>query len=206
MSGETFGNGYEKMLDVKLFKTIAVINWNLFGWTFVSTYTHKLFEAETYTTPLANDVVAHKLKFGNFPLDFKGAANSVRGILDNVPGGSIDATDLLHKSITGIPALAINSPWANIIDIGTNAITNLYFYSFGGFPRWETHVYKPNQCFIPTFSGIGMKNPNQNWANPLNRNLVCSNETYFDSYYGEAHNTKHGSKVNVDVLFLQTTP
>ena len=180
LSGETFGSGYEKILDVRLFKQNCLFNFNYFGWNLTGVcYTHKLFEAESYTTPITSNLVAHNKEFNASPTDFYASARGVRGILDNVPGGSIDATGELHKSIISA-SLFTDSDF-----------TNYYLFAYGGLPEWETRTLKPNQCFIPTFSGIGMKNPNQNWANPLNRNLVCSNETYFDSYYGEAHNTAH---------------
>ena len=191
LSGETFGNGYEKMLDIRLFKTVCIINWTIGGWQPSSCFTSKLFQAETYTVPTVSNIVARTEKLIAFSANeikpFAASANSIRGIMDNVPGGAIDATGKLYTAITGVPAPGARSFWQYTAAAGAS----FYYNHIGTTPEWETRNLKSNQCFIPTFSGIGMKNPNQNWANPLNRNLVCSNETYFDSYYGEANNTAH---------------
>jgi Secretion system C-terminal sorting domain len=191
LSGKTFGNGYEKILDVRLFKTIRLIDWNIFGWHVSSIFHSKLFQAETYSMPTSNSIIARTEKLratdGNDVHILNSFANSIRGNLDNVPGGSIDATGLLHSSITGEPLPGPRSFWEYTIA----SLSSFYLNHIGFTPEWETHVIKPDQCFIPTFSSIGMKNPNQSWANPLNRNLVCTNETYFDSYFGEANNTPH---------------
>jgi len=187
LSGETFGNGYEKILDVRLIKTICLINWNIFGWHVSSCFTSKLFEAESYTIPTSDNVVAHKHKLMNSSVDYNASANSIRDNLDNIPGGSIDATGLLHSSITGEPFTGPRSFW----QYPSASIGSFYLNHVGNTAEWDTRVNKPNQCFIPTYSSIGIKNPNQSWANPLNRNLVCSNETYFDSYFGESNNTPH---------------
>ena len=191
LTGETFGNGYEKILDVRLFKTIRLINWNILGWEISSVFHSKLFHAETFSMPTSNDVIARTEKLrafdGNDDHVINAFANSIRGNLDNVPGGSIDATGILHSSITGQPSIGARSFWQY-----TAASLGSFYYNHIGFtPEWETHVNKPDQCFIPTYSGIGIKNPNQSWSNPLNRNLVCSDETYFDSYFGESKNTVH---------------
>jgi hypothetical protein len=110
--------------------------------------------------------------------------------MDNVPGGTIDATGLLYSSITGEDLGGPRSFW----EYPAASITNFYLNHVGDSARWETNVIKPDQCFIPTYSSIGIKNPNQSWSNPLNRNLVCDpdhKEIYFDSYFGEANNTPH---------------
>jgi hypothetical protein len=188
LTGETFGNGYEKMLDVRLFKKICLINWNIFGWQVSSCFTTKLFQAESYSMPDTNNLVAYKMKGGDSK-EFNASANSIRGNLDNLPGGSIDATGLLHSSITGEPIPGPRSFW----EYTEASVTSFFLNHIGNTPEWETRVNRPNQCFIPSYSGIGIKNPNQSWSNPLNRNLVCSNETYFDSFFGESNNTKHVS-------------
>lgn len=188
LSGETFGNGYEKMLDLRLVKRVCLFNWTIFGgWSPSSCFSSKLFEAEARTMPTSNSRVSHKWKFAEGSIDYNASANSVRGNMDNVPGGSIDAIGILHESITGAPGPGPRSFWQYTI----GSLGSFYYNHIGSAPKWTTTVLKPNQCFIPTFSSMGIKNPNQSWANPLNRNLVCSNETYFDSYFGEANNTEH---------------
>lgn len=187
LTGETFGNGYEKMLDVRLSKRICLFSWSILGWHVSSCFNSKLFEAESYTMPTSNDLVAHTKKLNHGSIDFNASANSIRGNLDNIPGGYIDATVLLHSAITGAPLTGPRSFWQYTAD----SAASFYINHIGDTAEWDTRVLKPNQCFIPTYSSIGIKNPNQSWANPLNRNLVCSNETYFDSYFGEANNAPH---------------
>lgn len=58
---------------------------------------------------------------------------------------------------------------------------------------WEERANAQIHSFIPAYSALGIKQPEQDWTQPLDRNLVCSNETPFDSYYGEAVNTRHTS-------------
>jgi hypothetical protein len=137
--------------------------------------------------PTSNNLVAHKKRIMDDSVNYFASANSVRDNLDNVPGGSINAIEILHASITGQPAPASRGFWRYTYA----SLGSFYYNHIGNTPIWETRVLKPKQCFIPTYSAIGVKNPNQSWAKPLDRNLICSNETYFDSYYGEAKNTPH---------------
>lgn len=67
----------------------------------------------------------------------------------------------------------------------------------------STRAYKKNHAFIPTISSLAFNNKNTNWFQKLNRNLVCSRETPFDSYYGESKNTEHVSFNNKSISWLQ---
>jgi hypothetical protein len=149
-----------------------------------------LFQAESYTVPNSIARIARTEKLSPFDANnthvFKAACNDIRGNFDNIPGGSIDATKDLYEAITG-STVGPFSFW----QYPGAAASSFYAYHIGHGAEWETRAYKPIQSFIPTYSSIGIKNPNQSWSNPLDRNLVCSNETYFDSYFGEANNTEH---------------
>ncbi len=51
-------------------------------------------------------------------------------------------------------------------------------------PYRKTHTFMPTHSTLDT-SGFS------NWNQPINHNLVCSSQTPFDSYFGEAQNTGH---------------
>ncbi|MDP1765221.1 MAG: hypothetical protein Q8L07_15175, partial [Sediminibacterium sp.] len=102
-----------------------------------------------------------------------------RGSMDIVPGGFYAAWDILNTSIVGTTkSILWNSGWPSFELFKVN---------------WEQRVNGLVHSFIPTFSALGIKNPDQDWSQPLNRNLVCSNETPFDSYFGHDDNTQHTS-------------
>jgi hypothetical protein len=112
-----------------------------------------------------------------------------RGNMDIVPGGVFDSYNQLHNSIMGQSGTEMISTVLHIDlkpkDINLESRTNTKIHSF-----------------IPTFSALGIKNPDQDWGQTLNRNLVCTGETPFDSYYGEINNTEHTSFNNNSVAWL----
>ena len=87
-----------------------------------------------------------------------------RGNVDVLPGGWFPGYDILSESI-----MATQEPGVT----------------------FKEKTNKQIHCFIPSFSALGMKNPDQNWAQSLKRNLICSNEVPFDSYFGHDDNTQH---------------
>lgn len=104
--------------------------------------------------------------------------NNVRGSLDVVPGGSFKTAKYLKEAI----------------EAGA---------SEGGY-RSETTNYTDRNSFISSFSALGHLQPNQNWSNPLNTNLVCASnkKTPFDSYYGEESNSEHTTFTNEGANWL----
>lgn len=62
--------------------------------------------------------------------------------------------------------------------------------------------YLPNHTFIPTVSALALENPNYNWSNTLNRNLVCTGETPFDSYYAPSDNQQHITPTTENVAWI----
>jgi Secretion system C-terminal sorting domain len=190
LSGASFGNDHDKILDVKYSAQICVSGHSWFlGWSPSVCYTQELFNAQLYSKPsLSTSNIISKSKIGFSSKEITASNWDIRGNLDNLPGGAIDATGIIYSTLTG-------NSLVNVTPI-FNAYLTASFYSHIN-SGWETlSVTKPNQCFIPTYSSIGIKNPNQSWANPLNRNLVCdpnNKETYFDSYFGESENTPHVS-------------
>ena len=183
LTGKKFGIDNEKILDVNLSAQICVKaqSW-LFNWSPSICYSTKLFTAEVFSKAAFSNInILAKVKKGLSTTTVFGSNYDIRGNLDIISGGSVNVTGELHKEITGMSPFGSNP--------AVNSYLSSYYLSLGA--QWETNALKPFQCFIPTYSAIGIKNPNQNWGNALDRNLVCSNETYFDSYFGEEDNTAH---------------
>jgi hypothetical protein len=107
--------------------------------------------------------------------------NDIRGSLDVIPGGYFKTAKILKESIQ-----------QGISDAGA---------------RSQVGAYIENHSFIPSFSALGHLNPNQNWGNPLDYNLVCptNKQIPFDSFYGIAENTQHTSftKESTDWLYKE---
>ncbi len=92
--------------------------------------------------------------------------NDTRGNVDILPGGWYPGYEQLGESIMGTDEDGVS---------------------------FEQKTNQQVHCFIPSFSALGMKNPDQDWAQSLKRNLICSNEIPFDSYFGHDDNTQHTS-------------
>ena len=67
---------------------------------------------------------------------------------------------------------------------------------------FSSRTNKKIHSFVPTVSGLGFKNPNFNWSNNINRNLVCSGEIPFDNYYAPRNNTQHVSFSQESIQWL----
>ena len=57
--------------------------------------------------------------------------------------------------------------------------------------RIHIYEYTPNHTFIPTVSSLAFKNPNFNWSNNINKDLTCTEEIPFDTYYVPKNNENH---------------
>jgi hypothetical protein len=113
-----------------------------------------------------------------------------RGNMDVVPGGYFNSYEKIHNSIIAKSGGTTYFAIPFYIDVSAKDI-NL-----------ESRVNTKIHAFIPTFSALGIKNPEQDWSSPLNRNLVCTGETPFDSFYGEDQNTEHTSFNDNSIAFL----
>jgi len=92
-----------------------------------------------------------------------------RGVLDNVPGSFFPSYAMALESISGFSFP--NYPLSVSVDIVTNR---------------QVH------SFMPVVSTLGFKNPNINWNQSFNnRNLSCTGEIPFDSYYAPEVNERH---------------
>jgi hypothetical protein len=190
LTGVTTGSDSEKILDIKAIQRVCFQPFSIFGWSPSICNSIKLTDIEAYNMPSSGGYskVAYFDKIIGAGKHTNASNLNIRGNMDTVPGGLYGGTNDISTGITGIPVFSTRgSFWQYPGD-------NLkYFFSnsVGDGAYWDVRTLKPFHTFIPTFSALAIKNPNQNWANPLNRNLVCSNETYFDSYFGEAENTEH---------------
>lgn len=132
--------------------------------------------------------------------DSKYATNiNSRGNMDNVPGGWFPGFDELASEIDGTdPIQPEGSFWSG--SWFENILSDLSDF-FG----WATlTVYKNEHAhsFIPTASSLGFKNPDFNWAQAFKRNLVCTKEIPFDTYFGPRNNEQHTSFTEESVSWL----
>jgi Secretion system C-terminal sorting domain len=193
LTGKTFGGNLENMLDVRGIQRVCIkpvsLFGDIFGWSGGPSYcfTIKLAEMQAWTMPASGNYgrISYFDKIVGAGKHTNATNFNNRGNMDIVPGGMTDVSAVINSSITGRPVVGGN-PFTDPIGFFTGMLSSV----LGG-ADWQTRNLMPNNSFIPTFSSIGIKNPNQNWATPLDRNLVCSNEIYFDSYFGEAENTNH---------------
>ena len=108
------------------------------------------------------------------------------GSLDAVPGGSFNAANDLKTEVY------------NTLK-GTNALSfPIFIPLLWSGERLEVEQRIPNniditiapQAFIPTHSALDT-NGFSDWYQPIDKNLVCTNQTPFDSFYGENTNMGH---------------
>lgn len=115
--------------------------------------------------------------------------NNSRGNLDNSPGGWYPTQrDLAESVINSGPCVWWLFGWPG----GGQLCIN----------DWQIETLEHVSSFIPTVSALGFGNPNFNWAQSLNRNLVCTGEIPFDSYYGPKTNEQHTSFTQESVAWL----
>ena len=106
--------------------------------------------------------------FSGYSLGVTDTNQNSKGSMDIVPGGTFDTQGVLKNRITQV------------------------LEQEGRVDRYAVRTFKPNHTFIPTHSALDTNNYS-NWNQPINKNLECSNQTPFDTYYGENTNTEHVS-------------
>ena len=110
-----------------------------------------------------------------------------RGNMDNISGGWFPTQREVVQSVLG------ESSTENLVgELNWTISVN----------NWRINNLEHIGSFIPTISALGFKNPNFNWSQKLDRNLVCSNETPFDSYFGPDVNEQHTSFTEASVNWL----
>jgi hypothetical protein len=155
---------------------------------------------ETYNMPGTNgfgEISRYKKAFNDNSMNVYNY-NS-RGNMDNVPGGYFDGFTKLVEPVEGTDPImwqgGFYEYWEDHIFL--DEISDL----LGGA---ELTVYKNAQVhsFIPTVSSLGFHSPDFNWTQKLDRNLVCTDEIPFDSYYGPKLNEQHTSFTESSVTWL----
>lgn len=113
-----------------------------------------------------------------------------RGNMDNIPGGWFPTQrDLTYSVETSTPCdwVGFHEPnWGGYICVND----------------WNLQTLKHVNSFIPTVSSLGFKNPDFNWAQEFDRNLVCTGEIPFDSYFGPRNNEQHTSFSEESITWL----
>ena len=203
ISGSIQGSAEGKMLDLnlELVKTILGSAGRYKIETFASHNggRHKIFERYKRFLFFKNRHTAYLVD------------NSGRGSLDNSPGGTFDMKNEFESS------LGINLPLTNS-NLGTAVNSLLDVRSgFGKFIveglvqylllRTNSSVYlnllQHTPSFIPTKSALAFNGSNSLWKERLdNRNLVCTNETPFDTYYAPNNNEEHITLNSLNMAWL----
>tara|TARA_B110000967_G_scaffold117177_1_gene119902 strand:+ start:1409 stop:4477 length:3069 start_codon:yes stop_codon:yes gene_type:complete len=119
------------------------------------------------------------------------------GSMDIVPGGLFDTEDQLHSAVMDDDPRLSN--WGNGINIQEVSLAN-FFRIWGDF--FSSRTNKEIHSFVPTVSALGFKNPNFNWSDDINRNLICSDEIPFDNYYAPRNNSQHVSFTQESIEWL----
>ena len=98
--------------------------------------------------------------------------------MDAVPGGTNNsANDLKEEVVNSLSTQdASSNQFVSIITTASNLIVNL------NTPNPNT-VISP-QAFIPMHSALDTAGF-PNWYQPINKNISCTGQTKFDSFYGE---------------------
>ncbi|MCB0456360.1 MAG: T9SS type A sorting domain-containing protein [Flavobacteriaceae bacterium] len=143
---------------------------------------------ETYNMPSVN--TTHKIAFfkkktisWDYYDCFISSYNS-RGNMDNTPGGWYPTQwELAHSIERSTPC-----EWVLFGNICVN--------------DWDINKLKHVSSFIPTVSSLGFYNPEFNWSSDMNRNLVCTEEIPFDTYFGPNKNERHTSFTEESVNWL----
>ncbi|GAA6138048.1 hypothetical protein NBRC116583_17950 [Arenicella sp. 4NH20-0111] len=105
------------------------------------------------------------------------------GSMDVVPGGYFNAVDQLYDAVTG----------SDPDPLGHTLFENSIEFLAGLNIDIEGRVNKVIHSFIPTYSSLGIIDTTGDWSRSLNRNLICTGETPFDSYYAPRENQQHTS-------------
>lgn len=126
--------------------------------------------------------------------------NSGRGSLDNAPGGTFDMKNTFEEALgTTLPltnsnlGVAVNAA----LDVRdgvsrwlVDAFVQFLLFRFNSSIYLNLHQGLPS--FIPTKSSLAFSGTNKLWKERLdNRNLVCTGEIPFDSYYAPDNNEEH---------------
>lgn len=103
---------------------------------------------------------------------------------DIAPGGNFNTLQILANDTRYTPFSFLTQYFLNII------VSKVMYGGYGSIPKFN--VYSATHSFIPTKSALAFTGANQDLAeNVYERNLVCTGETPFDTYYGDVTNLEH---------------
>ncbi|SHN64795.1 Putative serine esterase [Flavobacterium fryxellicola] len=125
---------------------------------------------------------------GNIDYNLNHTNTLWQGSLDAVPGGSFNAAnDLKNEVYNSLKSYnALTFPiFVPILWSGEKLIVEQRI------PNNIDIAITP-QSFIPTHSALDTSGFSD-WYQPINKNLICTGQTPFDSYYGECTNMNHVS-------------
>jgi hypothetical protein len=151
------------------------------------------FMAEAYNT----SILLENYKRDNDAIKWTLTNNLPFGSLDAVPGGSLNSAQDVRTKVRG----ALEDKNAFTFPLGTPLGVALLGVS--AFSVWtgknlkidqripaDANVSIAPQAFIPTHSALDTKGFSD-WYQPIDKNLVCTGQTPFDSFYGESINMPH---------------
>ncbi|WP_034061120.1 T9SS type A sorting domain-containing protein [Lacinutrix jangbogonensis] len=127
--------------------------------------------------------------------------NSIYGSLDVLPGGYFNSENQIHASVMGASPDIYS--FNNGISFG-NLIAQAYGFQLLGITgdHFESRTNKKIHTFIPTVSALGFTNPEFNWGEYIDSNLLCSDDIPFDSFYAPKINEQHTSFTEESVNWL----
>ena len=117
------------------------------------------------------------------------ANNNSRGSMDNVAGGYFNGYNQLANPIEGTDPVGSGT----LIGVISDVLGGAYI---------DINTNEQVHSFIPTISSLGFINPDFNWTQNLDRDLVCTNEIPFDNYYGPKNNQGHTSFTSTSVAWM----
>lgn len=153
----SYASSWQKVLDLK---------------AFTKSTTTLLAGMETHFMPNYNTKgrIVKFSRFGKPDEIFDVTNKNSRGNMDNIPGGWFPSNQEFAKpTVASQPVDLKGGLWSSSF----GRILSSYINTIGAV-RWETRALTKNNSFIPTFSAIGHKSPDRDWAQALDRNLVCS--------------------------------
>jgi pimeloyl-ACP methyl ester carboxylesterase len=116
---------------------------------------------------------------------FAATPNNTTAGYDTAPGGTVDTQQILQNEATGETDIGDPITWAG----------KFAKWLIKGFWKFETQFYSviPTHSFINTKSALAFRGTNQDLAENIStRNLVCTSETPFDSYFADfTQNREH---------------
>ncbi len=129
------------------------------------------------------------------------------GSLDNASGGFLSIKSRIEEGVGGeFPYFYFPNGMSNInfgnlgFNFGQSLGIQFVLQLFGSSFYVDMN---DDFCFVPTKSALAFTGTNNLWRECLgSRNLVCTGETPFDSYYGPTENQEHADLHNEGITWL----